>query len=124
MKIRFECPNCHRSWSSANGVTMWFYKLDVHKDRAGKVLGCSLYYKVHTYTQKCERCDGNGKIDPYDDEYGRLAKMLCNALASKLDLDPPFKIGNPRKSNMRRPHQKSRCGACKAGVCFYKKSRF
>ena len=58
MKTRFECTRCFRSWSSACGVTQWYYKLDVHRSRAGHILGCSLYYKVFSYTQKCERCDG------------------------------------------------------------------
>ena len=118
MKIKFECARCSRTWSSSYGNTQWYYKLDVHRDSAGQVLGCSLYFKVHTYTQKCERCDGNGKIEPYDDEYERLAKTLCNALAGRLDRTPIYKLGTQRPSpNMRRGHQKSRCGACKAGVC-------
>ena len=94
MKIKFECPNCKRSWSSLYGNTQWYYKLDVQRDSSYHVTGCTLYFKVHTYTQKCEKCDGQGKIDPYDDEYERLAKTLCNSLAPKLDCRSDyFKLG-------------------------------
>ena len=117
-KIKFECPTCKKEWSSACGVTQWFYKLQILKDRRGSVLGCTLFFKVHAYTQKCLRCHVSGKIEPYDDEYERLSKVMCNTLAKKMCVPEKFpKPGDQRKSNMRKPHQKSLCGACAAGVC-------
>ena len=117
MKIRFDCPKCHKTWSSECGNTQWFYKLVEKQNATGRITGCALFFKVHTYGQKCERCNSWGKLDPYDDEYERLAKVFVNHLAKQMGKTPPFPEGTQRKSNMRRKHQSSRCGACAAGVC-------
>ena len=50
MKIKFECPKCHKTWSSAYGNTQWFYKLDIRRKKTGGLIGCALFLKVHTYT--------------------------------------------------------------------------
>ena len=106
MKIRFECTGigCGRDWTSACGITQWYYCLKPIRNQRGSILGYQLFFKVHAYTQKCERCEGQGKIDPYDDEYDRLSKRLCNHLAKEMNCKPKFKEAEPRKSNMRRPH--------------------
>ena len=49
MKIRFECPNCHKTWTSLYGNTQWYYKLEIYRSRRGRILGCTLSFKVHTY---------------------------------------------------------------------------
>ena len=106
MKIRFECTRCSREWSSAYGNTQWYYKLDVRRGPRGGISSCTLSFKVHTYYQKCERCNAAGKINPYDDEYDRLAKVFCNGLANDMGLPPRFtNTGNQRPSpNMKRAH--------------------
>ena len=117
MKTKFECTTCHREWSSMYGNTQWYYKLEILRS-GEKITGCKLFFKVHTYTQKCERCNGQGKINAYDDEDERLSQILCNKLAVQMGLPEKFKIKAQRPSpGMRRGHQRSRCGACKAGVC-------
>ena len=120
MKIKFDCPKCHREWTSAYGNTQWFYKLDEKTKETGGFLGCALFFKVHTYGQRCEKCNSWGQLNPYDDEYDRLAKVFVNHLAKQMNRNEPFPEKAQKRSNMKRKHQSSRCGACAAGVCFAK----
>ena len=68
MKIKYECPRCKNEWTSGYGNTQWYFKLEKRCKPTGGIIGYALYFKVHTYYQKCERCDVAGRLEPYDDE--------------------------------------------------------
>ena len=105
MKIKYECPSCKKEWTSGCGNTQWYYKLETQKGPNGDgVTGYTLHFKVHSYYQKCEKCNVAGRLEPYEDESERLSKIFVNGLAKELGMEPPFTFKGQRGGNPRRSH--------------------
>ena len=76
--------------------------------------------KVHVYSQECKQCGKVGDVNDYEDENDRLSEFFVNdVLKDKFKKKPYFKEHGQRGSNpqRRKPHEKSLCLACKAGLC-------
>ena len=103
MKIKLKCIECKKTWASVYGNTQWYYKIQTSKE-TGK---STIYFKVHTYAQQCEKCEQNGKIDPYEDEFKRLSEIFSDGIAKELGKKEKFGTSGKEQRpspNMRRGH--------------------
>ena len=82
--------------------------------------------KVDVYSQKCKKCGKEGKVKDYADENDRLSEFFVNdVLGDDFEEEPYFDENGQRASypQRRKPHDRSLCLACKAGVCDKQKPR-
>ncbi|KAL4419793.1 hypothetical protein ABPG75_006892 [Micractinium tetrahymenae] len=104
VKGKFKCgnPSCGRSWSSALALLL----LSVQP-----VAGGMFRFSVTALEQGCQRCQRDVYARMYADEAGRVAEWLTDAYERG-----EYEKRQQRASNMRRPHDKQRCAACRAGL--------
>ena len=82
--------------------------------------------KVHIYSQQCKKCGATGNLKYYEDEKDRQCEEFINTIFEEKfpGKELPFEDRRQRGgNNNHRPHKKSLCLACKAGVCNYKRKK-
>ena len=115
-KLKFRCEQClvrkgkkgkevARGWTSINGTTMMFYKVDVPRKR--------IYLAVLVFLQRCFRCKETGSVRLYDDETARV----CSDFSQQIEIEITGRVFNPierapRASNAKNRHRSDLCLAC------------
>ncbi|TNV76032.1 hypothetical protein FGO68_gene11372 [Halteria grandinella] len=75
MKLKFQCPDCDRKWTSTHGQT--YIKYFIHKRNH------SLEMEVAVYEQDCVRCLVPANVFFYDDEMYRLFHKFANYIETE-----------------------------------------
>jgi hypothetical protein len=102
MKGKFECDECNRTWTSAKSYVLV---------RVAESKG-SFHIGARVLEQDCRTCSHKTFPSLYGDEAERIANFIANAYELKV-----FPEKTQKKSSMKSEHERSRCGACRLGIC-------
>jgi len=123
MKLKFDCGQCKKSWSSACGTAEILYQANPIIKESGAHAGIRLKVKILVYPQKCNRCGKMGNMTLYDEDTYSLSEKLTIKVLNELGYEVPKPKKEGKGSNMRKTHEKALCLACHAGKCFFTETR-